>query len=75
MEKVQAFTDKIKEFGTQIFNEWVAIVPKQIEVNLKQSILRRDPRTKELIMNFNCEVYKFTETTRLLCSYNIINFL
>lgn len=56
IRKIEEFLETLKDFNTKIFEEWVRSVPLQIEISLKQSLLKRNGNM-ELILNFNPQVH------------------
>ncbi|KAF5277248.1 hypothetical protein FQR65_LT00356 [Abscondita terminalis] len=56
IKKFEDLTDKLYEFDDDLFKQWANDVPKQINVNLKQCLLKRNVKTKELQLNFNPEL-------------------
>ncbi|CAH1184540.1 unnamed protein product, partial [Phyllotreta striolata] len=54
--RAEKFLDIARSFTRQTFALWAEAAPAQIESNLKKNILRRDPRTKELFLNFSLEL-------------------
>lgn len=53
---MEDFLEMLQSFYKDIFDEWVGSVPQQIEISLKQSLLKRNSNDLELIMNFNPQV-------------------
>lgn len=56
MKQIEDFLEMLKQFNAKVFEEWVGTVAQHIEVNLKQSLLKRNDNM-ELIMNFNPQVF------------------
>lgn len=56
VKQYEDFLDMLNGFNKNIFDEWVENVPQQIDVNLRQCLLKRKPSSEELIMNFNPQV-------------------
>ncbi|XP_031336595.1 dynein beta chain, ciliary isoform X1 [Photinus pyralis] len=53
IKKYENLTEKLYEFDDELFKQWAKAVPEQINVNLKQSLLKRNVKSKELQLNFN----------------------
>lgn len=53
-EKLMRLLDLFEE---QIFTEWAAKVPEQIEVNLKKSLIDRNSDNKLLLLNFHPQLF------------------
>lgn len=47
---------KLEEFDSSLFDAWSEVVPKQIAENLKQPLVNRNSKTKELHLNFHPQV-------------------
>ncbi|CAG9831722.1 unnamed protein product [Diabrotica balteata] len=54
--RAERFLEIAGQFTKETFISWVEVVPTQIEINLKENLLRRDSRTKELYLNFSPEL-------------------
>lgn len=47
---------KLQEFKENLFNDWSQSISEQIETNLKQCLLKRNLKNKELYLNFNSQL-------------------
>ncbi|KAG5897820.1 hypothetical protein JTB14_011820 [Gonioctena quinquepunctata] len=56
VSSAESFIDMINEFNAKIFSDWAEAVPAQIENNLKRCLLKRNPKTTELLLNFSPEL-------------------
>ncbi|XP_044764909.1 dynein beta chain, ciliary [Coccinella septempunctata] len=56
LRKNELFQDKIFSYRLKLFNEWARVIPEQIEKNMKKKMFDRDPKTKEIRLNFSLEL-------------------
>ncbi|XP_057668614.1 dynein beta chain, ciliary [Diorhabda carinulata] len=54
--RAERFFEIIGKFNRETFLCWVQMVPERIEKNLKQNLLKRELRTKDLLLNFSPEL-------------------
>ncbi|XP_045482107.1 dynein beta chain, ciliary [Harmonia axyridis] len=55
-KKNQMFQDKIFAYKVKLFDEWALAIPEQIENNMKKNLFIKDPKTKEIRLNFSPEL-------------------
>lgn len=57
IERYEKLMKQLDLFEDTVFNEWVELVPDQIVVNLKKSLLARIPDNNLLMLNFHPQLF------------------
>ncbi|GLV39552.1 Dynein heavy chain at 93AB [Carabus blaptoides fortunei] len=56
INKYEQFMIQLAEFDSSLYDAWSKVVPRQIAKNLKQPLVTRNTKTKELHLNFHPQV-------------------
>lgn len=56
LKKFENLIKRLNQFERCLFKQWESAVSEQVEVNLRQCLIIRNIKTKELYLNFNPQV-------------------
>lgn len=54
--KNEVFQKKILAYRLKLFDQWAIMIPDQIENNMKKNLFEKDPKNREIRLNFSSEV-------------------
>ncbi|KAF6093353.1 dynein axonemal heavy chain 9 [Phyllostomus discolor] len=56
IQKYEAMVSLLERYETRLYEDWCQTVSEKSQYNLSQPLLKRDPETKEITVNFNSQL-------------------